>query len=58
MPHPKINTKRRRHPDRRRAAHHQPADRVPHLLFISDVEVDSFNRQLCLVEQAYCLARP
>ena len=56
--HAEVHPERRGHADRRRAADDEPADRVPHLPLVGDLDVDRLGRQLRLVEQADAVAGP
>ncbi len=55
---PQVRTKSGRDPDGRRAAHDQPPDRVPHLLFIADLDIDRLRRQLRLIQKPHGRTRP
>jgi hypothetical protein len=50
--HTQIQPKCGRHADRRRTAYHETFDRVPHLSFVMDVDVNGFARQAGLIDQA------
>src|SRR5439155_26614623 len=55
---PQINPKRRRHSNRRGAANDKVADRMPHLLFVADLNINLLEWKLGLVEQLEALSIP